>query len=95
MPPSMFDQMMNSFAGPVASSGAIPQPFGTVGGSGLGSLVGGGMAMPAGDGSMSTFTEHEGYMNNWPNPNAPLEWEDWGSYMTNLTGMKYTNEHER
>lgn len=74
MPPSMFDQMMNSFAGPVASSGAIPQPFGTVGGSGLGSLVGGGMAMPAGDGSMSTFTEHEGYMNNWPNPNAPLEY---------------------
>ena len=44
MPPSMFDQMMNSFAGPVASSGAIPQSFGNVGVSGL---VGGGMPMSA------------------------------------------------
>ena len=67
--------MMNSFAGPVASSGAIPQSFGNVGVSGL---VGGGMPMSAaaaaGDGSMSTFTEHEGFMHNWPNPNAPLEY---------------------
>lgn len=74
MPPSMFDQMMNSFAGPVASSGAIPQPFNNPGGSGLASLMGGGMPMTA-DGTMSTFTDsHEGLMNIWPNPNAPLEY---------------------
>lgn len=81
MSPSMFDQMMTSFAGPIASSSAVPHGFGGAVPPGLSGLMGGGMAAAPG-GSVATFGEG---IPNWPN--GPLEWEDWGTYITSVTGM--------